>query len=187
MLSIKGLTCKTYTDWRETGCVLEQRGCPKRGCPGQLGRWGGYWRYVAAVLMWIQRLRCSVCGATHAVLPEELCAYRDATLQGVEVALEQGQPARAAKAAEQDGPSGKRRVRRWVRALSGLVAQAIVGLLPAVEGPLIEKVWAVVGREAGALVRLRHWLWERHNLYFGGPSGLYRGGCPRFAVRGAPT
>jgi hypothetical protein len=52
--------------------------CPE--CLGWLMRWGGYWRWLRAPLLveriWIRRGRCSVCGRSHALLPDLVLTRR---------------------------------------------------------------------------------------------------------------
>ena len=43
---------------------------------------------------------------------------------------------------------------------------------------------AVVGNDAGCLVRLRIWLWDHHRIFLGGPTGVYRHGRPPPRPRG---
>jgi len=139
--------------------------------------------------MWLRRGICPICRVTHAILPEDLCAYRDSTLQAVEAAVSPGPvPAVvAAREAGEAGPESARRVRRWVAGFAAAFEQALLGLLPSVPGTWVERVRRVVGSAPGWLVRLRGWLWARYRVFFGGPTGLWRHGRPRDRVRGHST
>jgi len=153
--------------------------CPCPGCEGRLRGHGAYRRYVAGEYRWIRRLRCALCGVSHALLPEDLCAYRDVRLSQVEAAFAAGSPSLGAQAAGQSGSGGVRRVRHWLQAARGRLGEAVKALLPAVEGPWWQRAQAVVGQEVGWLSRLRHWLWSRWQCFLGGVGGLYRHGRPR--------
>lgn len=176
MLSVVGLNCKVY--WGGEG--LPEVSCPNPGCEGALLRsHGGYQRYVGGAYEEIRRLVCPCCRVSHALLPDDLCAYRDAKLEEVEAALAAGSPSLGAQAAGQNGPAGVRRVRRWLRAARGWVDAAVKALLPASSGSSWwERAQAVVGEAPGWLCRLRHWLWSRWRCFLGGMSGLYRHGRP---------
>ncbi len=58
-----------------------------------MGPHASYGRYVRGTRLRILRVVCSRCGVTHAVLPEDVVAYRDALLDDAEVALDVGTPA----------------------------------------------------------------------------------------------
>jgi hypothetical protein len=140
----------------------------------------------------LRRVRCFFCRRTHVVLPADLCAYRDAKLLAVEAAVDAASdgPAAAAVAAGQRaavGTSAVRRVRWWLRSFDHLFAQRLLALLPPVEGTWMERVRRLVGSWAGALVRLRSWLWEKHRVLFLGPTGLCRHGLTRDDSRRAST
>lgn len=184
MVSVEGLNCKVY--WAFVG--VPKVSCPGRGCEGVLlrGR-GSYRRYVGGEYVGIRRLRCPRCGVSHALLPEDLCAYRDARLEEVERALEAGSPSLGAEAAGQTGSGGVRRVRRWLRSAEGPLGETIKALLPAVAGCWWQRAQAAVGEAAGWLCRLRHWLWSSASCFLGGLTGLYRLGRPdRWSPRGSP-
>lgn len=188
MLSLPGVDRKTYPERFGRGLPLPQVGCPDPACSGQLRGHGWYRRFVDGILAAIRRLRCNRCGVTHAVLPEDICAYRDATLPALEAAMEAGVgPSAGAKAAGQRGAAGVRRVRRWMRSLEGRRVAQVVALLPAVAGSFLERVRAMVGPAPGALIRLRHWLWSTYTYFLGGLTGLFRHGRPSLAIRGAST
>ena len=192
MVSLAGVGIKDYASVfvHERRKPLPALICPCPGCGGsQLRGHGGYERYVGGLLTWLRRVICSVCRVTHVVLPEDLCAYRDATLHLVEAAVAPGalHPAEAARAAGEPAPESARRVRRWLAGFNGAFQQRLLALLPAVAGSWMERVRAVVGSAPGALVRLRGWLWARYRVFFGGPTGLWRHGRPRDRVRGHST
>lgn len=175
MVSVEGLNCKVY--W-EVGQVLEVS-CPGPGCEGWLRGHGAYRRYVSGEYRWIRRLRCALCGVSHALLPEDLCAYRDARLTEMEAALAAGAPSLGAQATGQSGRAGVRRVRRWLQAAAGRWGEAVKALLPAAEGVWWQRAQAVVGEALGWLSRLRHWLGSNWQCFLGGLGGLYRHGRPR--------
>jgi hypothetical protein len=180
MLAVEGLSCKVY--WEVVG--LLEVSCPSRGCEGVLLRGHGvYRRYVDGEYFRIRRLRCRRCRVSHALLPDDLCAYRDTRLGEVEAALEAGSPSLGAEAAGQTGSRGVRRVRRWLRAAEGRLGESIKALLPAAAGSWWQHAQAAVGEAAGWLCRLRHWLWSSASCFLGGLSGLYRQGRP---VRRSP-
>jgi len=189
MLSVVGVDRQVYWDVFQRGRPIPDIACPDPACEGQLlGSHAWYERYLDGDLCELHRLVCRRCSVTHAVLPEDVCAYHDATLVQIEAALEAGPgPAAASEAAGQEGAGARPRVRRWLRRLDGWLRQQVVGLLPAVAGSLLERVRAVFGAAPGVLVRLRHWMWSRYLLFFGGPAGVYRHGRPRFSIRRGTT
>jgi len=153
--------------------------CPDAQCQGTVLRGHGWYvRYVLGVLQAIRRVRCPRCKVSHALLPEDLCAYRDLTLGAVEAGLEAGRPSAGAEAAGQDGVEGVRRVRGWLRSVREPFAAKLQALLGPVQGPWWRGAQEVVGKAAGWLTRLRHFLWSTFRCFFGGMSGLYRHGRP---------
>lgn len=192
MVSLAGVGIKEYASVfpREKGSRVPEIACPDPCCGGApLRGHGWYERLVGWAPMAIRRLICGSCKVTHAVLPEDQCAYRDATLEAVEAAVDTGpgHPTAAARAAGQEDSEAVRRVSRWIADFDAAFVQRLCGLLPPVPGTWLERVRAVVGDAAGALVRLRRWLWGRYRVFFGGPSGLWRGGRPRDAACGRST
>lgn len=178
MLSLAGVGCKQYQEW--VGLGIPEVSCPESACQGaRLRGRGWYRRYVGGVSRRLRRLRCPRCRVSHVWLPEDLCAYRDATFEAVESALSAGAPSDGAQAAGQGGGAGVRRVRRWLRSASGPLATALQALLAPAEGPWWRRAQELVGEAAGWLTRLRHWLWSRWRCFLGGVSGLYRHGRPR--------
>lgn len=184
MLSLQGWGCKQYRELVDGGAVPEVS-CPDPGCGGtRLRGHGWYSRYLGGRREPLRRLRCPRCGVSHALLPEDLCAYRDATLDAVEAALAMGRPSAGAQAAGQSGSSGVQRVRRWLRSAGERFADGVQVLLAPAAGPWWQRAQGVVGAAAGWLTRLRHWLWSRWQCFLGGVSGLYRHGRPRAATAG---
>ena len=183
MLCVAGLDSKSYWQQLSTGAVPEVA-CPSPSCRGRLlSPHGWYQRYLGGELVDLRRLRCRGCRVSHALLPEDVCAYQDLTLHSLERAMDTGGgPSTAARAARQsDGEKGVRRARRWQR---GRLWMDLELFLEAI-GRLAERLVAVVGRGAGKLVRLRHWLWSRYGYLLAGPVGLFRQGRPRGAPRRA--
>ena len=97
MLSVSGLGCKQYREQMDSGAVPELI-CPDPECRGaRLRGHGWYTRYLEGELQAIRRVRCSRCKVSHAVLPEDVCAYRDLRLGSVEAALAAGTPSAGAE------------------------------------------------------------------------------------------
>jgi hypothetical protein len=177
MLSLPNVSCKVYWQWVE---VIPELSCPDPACDGsRLQGHGSYRRLLGGELQPLRRVRCPRCGVSHALLPEDLCAYRDATFGAVEAALSAGTPSAGAEAAGQDDPQAVRRVRRWLRSAGEAWTSTVSALLPAVEGRWWERVQAAFGARPGWLTRLRQDLWSRFGCLLGGVSGLYRHGRPR--------
>ena len=184
MVPALGVCCNEYATVYVAGGTVPALRCPT--CDRILRGHGWHWRFVDGVLTALRRVRCFFCKKTHVVLPADLCAYRDAKLSAVEAALdaEQSGPTAAARAAGQQAAVGTcavRRVGRWFRDFDSLFVQQLFALLPPVEGSWMERVRRVVGTWAGALVRLRAWLWEKHLVLLLGPTGLRRRGLARDA------
>ena len=179
MLCLPGLGCKEYWEWMSRGSPMPAIPCPS--CPGLLKGHGGYERYFENQRVRIRRLRCAGCGVTHALLPEDLCAYQDLTLLALEQAQRREGPSAAARAAGCDG--AVRRARRW---RGSRLWRELLALLP-VSGPAFERIAALVGPQPGMLVRLRHWMWSHLAYWLGGPCGLFRHGRPRRRRRRAST
>lgn len=107
-------------------------------------------RYFYGTLRRILVVTCGRCNRYDRLLPADVCAYRDATLDQVEAALAVApRYAAGARAAGLIGAGAPRRVRRWRRGLDAL-AHVLKALLPAVVGTWLVRVHAVVGAEAGA-------------------------------------
>jgi hypothetical protein len=188
MLSIAGVGCNEYAGVVGRSGSVPSVACPTAGCHGRLQRGHGFYkRYVDGVQRELRRLLCPACGVTNALLPEDLCAYRDATLTAVEAAADKGPgPAVRARAARETGHEAKRRVRRWGLEPESRWVVLLVALLPAGPEHWLERVRAVVGAGSGALVRLRRWLWESYTVFLGGPCGLFRLGRPGGRPGAAP-
>ncbi len=188
MVCLRGLDRKSYSE-RLAGGWLPELSCPDPECEDEpLRGHGWYRRYLDQILMAIRRLRCRRCRVTHALLPEDVVAYRDLTLAALESALQiDAGPSVRAQAAGQEGVCGVRRVRGWRRRLSSGWVHQLVAILPASAGDLWERVVASLGPPPGALVRLRHWLWSTYRLFFSGLSGLYRHGRPGWDPREPST
>ena len=188
MLSIVGVGCNEYAGIVGRGGPVPDVSCPGPGCEGRRQRGHGFYaRYVDGRLVELRRLICLACGVTNAVLPEDLCAYRDATLTAVEAAADAGAgPAVRARAAGQTGPGAKRRVKRWGLGPASRWAILVVSHLAGGPGAWMEQVRAVVGAGVGALVRLRRWLWSRYGVCLGGPAGLFHLGRPGGRPGAAP-
>ena len=178
MVSLPGVSCKEYAQRVD---VIPQLVCPDPQCEkARLQGHGSYRRRLGGELQPLRRVRCPRCGVSHALFPEDLCAYRDATLGAVEAAFSAGTPSAGAKAAEQTDPQGVRRVRRWLRSARGAWESSVLALLPAAQGRWWERAQAVFGARPGWLTRLRQDLWSRFGCFLGGVFGLYRYGRPRY-------
>ena len=183
MVILPGVDSKSYWEVLLRGQPLPEIACPDPSCSGRLKADGWYARYLGGECVKLRRSVCDRCRVSHALLPEDVCAYRDLTLPALEQALEHPEsPSAAAEAAGQEGPAAVRRARRWLRGSSWV---GLGFLLPAA-GELWERVEALVGAGFGKLLRLRHWLWSRAGYLLGGPSGLFRHGRPGRANRGSP-
>ena len=176
MLSIAGVGRNEYAGVIGRKGSVPAVSCPTPGCQERLQRGHGFYkRYVDGVLVELRRLICLTCGVTNALLPEDLCAYRDATLTAVEAAADAGPgPAARARATGETGHEAWRRERRWGLERKSRWVVLLVALLPAGPEHWLERVRAVVGNGSGGLVRLRHWLWSRYTVFLGGPCGLFR-------------
>jgi hypothetical protein len=177
MVSVAGLGCKQYREQMDGGAVPELS-CPDPQCRTPLRGHGWYQRYLGGERQWLRRVRCPRCKISHAVLPEDVCAYRDVTFEAVEAGLAAKGPSAGAEVSDQVGSAGVRRVRGWLRSAQAPYAAKLQGLLGPVSGPWWRGAQSVVGEAAGWLTRLRHWLWSGFRYFLGGLSGLYRHGRP---------
>lgn len=185
MLSVAGLGCKQYREQMDSGAV-PLLSCPDPDCGGTLLRGHGWYkRYLEGQRQAIRRVRCRRCKVSHALLPEDVCAYRDLPLASVESALAAGTPSAGAEASGQHGDSGVRRVRGWLHSGEKPFAARLQVLLGPVAGPWWQGAEMVVGKASGWLTRLRHWLWSAWRCFLGGVSGLFRYGRPRCRSQGA--
>jgi hypothetical protein len=126
----------------------------------------------------VRRVRCPRCRVSHAVLPEDVCAYRDLLFEAVEAGLAAEAPSAGAEAAQQRGRQGVRRVRGWLHSAQQPLAAKLQGLLGPVSRPWWRGAQEVVGQAPGWLIRLRHFLWSSYRSFLGGVSGLFRHGRP---------
>ncbi len=179
MICLPGLCCKEYWERTSPGSPIPEIDCPT--CLCQLKGHGWYRRYFDGHRVSIRRLRCPSCGVTHALLPDDLCAYQDLTLTALEKTKQSDGPSAAARAAGYDG--AVRRARRWRRCL---LWQQLLALLP-VAGKVWERIESLVGPAPGMLVRLRHWMWPKLAYLLGGPCGLFRHGRPPSGLREVST
>lgn len=187
MVCLPGLDSKSYEECLGDGVVPPLR-CPDPRCGGAVLRGHGwYCRYLGGVQQRFRRCRCAQCGVSHAILPEDVCAYRDALLVEVEAGLEAESSSVGARVAGQSGANGVRRVRGWRRSQKATWVKALLALLPAAEGPWWQRARTVFAPTAGWLLRLRWWLWQSYRLLFSGLSGLWRHGRPRWRPPAAST
>jgi hypothetical protein len=189
MVCLPGLDGKSYARRIVVGGELPEIPCPDPYCSGECLRGHGFYeRYLGGLRVALRRLRCPRCGVTHALLPEDVCAYRDLSLEALERALGSPGPSLAARrAGESADDAGIRRARRWLRQAQGTWTYHLQALLPPVAGPWWERAGAILGTAPGMLVRLRHWLGSTWRCFLGGLTGLYRCGRPRYALRGDST
>ncbi len=149
MVSVAGIGCKQYREQMDSGAVPELS-CPNPECQGaRLRGHGWYKRYLGGERQSLRRVRCPRCRVSHAVLPEDVCAYRDLTLASVEAGLAAGSPSAGAEASGQDGSPGVRRVRGWLRSAQEPFAAKVQGLLGPVSGPWWRGAQEVVGQGGG--------------------------------------
>lgn len=182
MVCLPGIDSKCYWTRLARGIAIPEVACPDPSCPGLLVARGWYWRYLDGERVQLRRLLCGGCGVSHALLPEDVCAYQDLTLPALEAAMHhRAGPSAAARAAGQQGSAAVRRARRWLRGSSWPRLRA---LLP-MPGGVWERIQAIVGEGPGQLIRLRHWLWSQLRWFLGGPAGLFRHGRPTAVLRGA--
>jgi Domain of unknown function (DUF6431) len=177
MVSVAGLGCKQYREQMDGGAVPELI-CPDPKCRTPLRGHGWYRRYLGGGRQLVRRVRCPRCKVSHAVLPEDVCAYRDLTFGAVEAGLAAGAPSAGAEVSRQMGRPGVRRVRGWLRSEQEPFAAKLLGLLGPVAGPWWRGAQEVVGQAAGWLTRLRHFTWSSFRYFLGGVSGLFRHGRP---------
>lgn len=177
MVSVAGLCCKQYREQLDSGAVPELS-CPDPECRTPLRGHGWYRRYLGGERQSLRRVRCPRCRVSHAVLPEDVCAYRDLTFGAVEAGLAAEAPSAGAEISGQIGRPGVRRVRGWLRSAQEPYAAKLQGLLGPVSGPWWRGAQEVVGKATGWLTRLRHFLWSSFRYFLGGVSGLYRHGRP---------
>ena len=177
MVSVGGLGCKQYREQMDSGAVPELS-CPDPECGAPLRGHGWYRRYLAGERQSLRRVRCPRCRVSHAVLPEDVCAYRDLTFGAVEAGLAAERPSAGAEVSGQIGRPGVRRVRGWLRSAQEPFGAKVLALLGAVSGPWWRGAQEVVGKAAGWLTRLRHFLGSGWRCFLGGVSGLFRHGRP---------
>jgi hypothetical protein len=177
MVSVAGLCGKQYREQMDGGAVPELS-CPDPECRTRLRGHGWYSRYLGGERQSLRRLRCPRCKVSHAVLPEDVCAYRDLMFGAVEAGLAAEGPSAGAEASGQIGHPGVRRVRGWLRSAQEPYAAKLQGLLGPVSCPWWRGAQEVVGKATGWLTRLRHFLWSSFGSFLGGVSGLFRHGRP---------
>lgn len=176
MVCLPGLASKIYWQLLFPGAPFPEVACPNPSCLGCLLRpHGWYRRYLNGEMVSIRRGLCKRCRVSHALLPEDVCAYQDLTLPALERAMEtEGGPGANARAAGYSDGAAVRRARRWLR---GRLWRQLETVLPAA-GNAWDKVVALVGKAPGKLVRLRHWMAKKLGYLLGGPCGLFRHGRP---------
>ncbi len=177
MVSVAGVSCKQYREQMDGGWIPELS-CPDPECGTLLRGHGWYRRYLGGKRQRLRRVRCPRCRVSHAVLPEDVCAYRDLTFGAVEAGLAAEAPSAGAEVSGQGGRPGVRRVRGWLRSAQEPYAAKLQGLLGPVSGPWWRGAQEVVGKAAGWLTRLRHFVWSSFRYFLGGVSGLFRHGRP---------
>ena len=177
MVSVAGLGCKQYREQLDGGLVPRLI-CPDPECRTPLRGHGWYRRYLGGERQRLRRVRCPRCKVSHAVLPEDVCAYRDLPFEAVEAGLAAEGPSAGAEASGQVGSAGVRRVRGWLRSAKEPCAAKLLGLLGPVSSPWWRGAQEVVGKATGWLTRLRHFLWSSFRCFLGGLSGLFRHGRP---------
>ena len=181
MLFLEGVGVEQFLDMVAARALPELR-CPLPECGAKLYRHSGYRRYLGAVLQWVFRVRCKSCGVTHAVLPGNVCAYRDLTLETLETVVEAGSPSEGSPHLDPQPVDGRRAVRRMLRAFEREMAAAAIWLPPVSQRGL-EGLREIFGSASGVLVRLRRWLMSCRGLWFSGLCGLWRHGRPPHVVR----
>lgn len=174
MLSLRGVDRKKYEAWSR-GPFPDDLPCPC--CPtGCLRPHGGYFRYVDNRLSRIRRGWCPPCGVTHAILPEDVCAYRDLSLDELASVLTAPGPTAAARSLGDEDPVTVRRLRRWRREASGPRARHSARVLPTTGSP--SSWWERALEGYGDLVAWRHRLWSQAGWFATPLLGLFRRGRP---------
>lgn len=171
MVFLEGIGVEEYLDLETVG----ELSCPV--CRAKLHGHGGYFRYLGGSLCWVFRVLCPPCGVTHVVLPGNVCAYRDMTLEMVEEIVEAGSPSEGKRHLDPPPVDGRRVVRRVLRAFEQQM-RAVVGMLPPTPGSGLDKLRTVLGPQPGVLIRLRRWLLLTWGEWFSGLCGLWRHGRP---------
>lgn len=183
MLFLEGVGIKDYLSVVGVkGSRLPELRCPLEGCGQRLAGHGWYKRYVGGQLVLIRRGICVRCHVSHAIVAEDLVAYRDLTFGELEMIWEASSAAAAARALSQSGDAAVRRMRSVCRGLR----ERIVGPLQALLPMLAEQADLILAPVRGILVRLRCRLWSKLGLFFSGLTGLWRRGRPPHLGRGAP-
>ncbi len=175
MVILEGLDCKSY--WQRLGTgILPAIPCPNPSCQGcLLGPHGWYQRFLDDELVDFRRTLCPTCGVTHALLPEDVCAYQDLTLPAVERALDAGRPTPAARAVGEATVAAVRRARRWLRS-------SLWAMLRTAPRHLVNRIVVLAAEAPGRLLRARRRLWSELGVLLGGPCGLFVYGRPCFQL-----
>ena len=181
MLFLDGVGVEAFVSMVASGALPSLR-CPVPTCKRKLQGHGGYFRYLGGCLQWVVRVRCRPCGVTHVVLPGNVCAYRDMTLETVEEVVEAGSPSEGERHLDPPPVDGRRVARRVLRAFDQQM-RAVVGMLPPTPGSGLDKLRTVFGPQPGVLVRLRRWLLLKWGEWFSGLCGLWRHGRPPHVIR----
>jgi len=135
---------------------------------------GSYRRYVDGQRMRIRRGRCSWCGVTHAILPEDMCAYRVLTLEDLASALTARGPTAAAQQLGDPSEAGVRRARRTRQDAAAERTLQNERVLPAARDP--GSWWQRALAAYGSLLAWRRWLWRQTGYFVTGLLGLFRQG-----------
>ncbi len=163
----------------EPGAFPECLRCPS--CPSSdLRPHGGYRRYVDGRRMWIRRGLCPHCGVTHAILPEDVCAYRDLALDTLASVLTAAGPSEAARALGDASPENVRRIRRWRRSAVGERTLQAERVLPSTGS--VSTWWERTLEAYGDLVSWRHRQWAQTGYFVTPLLGLFRHGRPPWMI-----
>lgn len=146
---------------------------------------GSYLRYVNGRRMRIRRCRCHGCKVTHAILPEDVCAYRDLTLKDLSTVLTARGPTEGARRLGQVSAAGVRRARRLRQEALGKPARQAERALPELENPAPWWQRALVA--FGSLVQWRHRQWETTGYFATVLLGLFRHGRPPWVAAAVST
>ncbi len=184
MLSLRGVDRKSYQEWFSGPFPHNDLMCPC--CKSRfLGPHSSYRRYVDGKRMPIRRGRCPSCGVTHAILPEDVCAYRDLSFEAMATVLSARGPTQAARRLGDCGEAGVRRARRQRREALAERARQASRVLPELNDPA--PWWQRAFVAFGSLVEWRHRQWETTG-YFATPLlGLFRHGRPPWVAAAFPT
>ena len=133
----------------------------------------------------IRRGDCPVCPVTHAILPEDVCAYRDLSLDDLATVLSARGPTEAARLLEVSGEAWIRKIRRWRREARSVRARQAERILPELDDPA--PWWQRAQESYGSLTQWRRREWVKTGYFATVLLGLFRCGRAPWLPARAPT